>query len=206
MQADPASAALGVVVPDPHLDDRTNAAKGVDHGRNEGPIAQTHNGGGIQRVQEFPRFLLGQHRRLAFRDRVLGAADWGCGTSSDNLTHDQPVKEHSDGRQMLLDRRVRHTFPQQFDVGGHVERLYIDDLREVLRLTPRRKVQNRMQIGPPGVGIADIGSKVLDEALGRLARRRIERRDCLVQSGVAGSSQFLAHTRILSSTLLDNLI
>jgi hypothetical protein len=34
---------------------------------------------------------------------------------------------------------------------------------------------------PPCVGITDIGGKVLDEALGSLRRRRIERRDRLLQ-------------------------
>src|ERR1017187_6427651 len=57
-----------------------------------------------------------------------------------------------------------------------------------------------MEIRPPSVGIPDIGRKVFDEALGRLRRGRVERRDRAVQSGADRSSDLLAH--ILRSALL----
>ena len=52
MQPDPAAAPLGVVVLNPHLYDRTDAAKSVDHGGNKGPIAQTNDGRGIDGLEE----------------------------------------------------------------------------------------------------------------------------------------------------------
>ena len=79
--------------------------------------------------------------------------------------------------------------------------LDIEDLRELLRLTPRRKAQNRTQMSPPGVGIVDIGSKVLDEALGSLRRRRIERRNRPVNTWSYSPAEFLALTHILRSAL-----
>jgi hypothetical protein len=59
------------------------------------------------------------------------------------------------------------------DVSRHMERLNIDDFREVLGLTPARELQNRMELRPAGIGITDIGGEVLDEPLGRLRRRRV---------------------------------
>ena len=71
--------------------------------------------------------------------------------------------------------------------------LNIEDLREVLSLTPARELQNRMELRPAGIGITDIGGEVLDEPLGRLRRGRVERRDRAVQSGADRSSDLLAH-------------
>src|ERR1017187_10070074 len=52
MQPNPAPTALSVVVLDPHLNDRPDAAKGVDHHRDERPIAQTHDRRGVEASSE----------------------------------------------------------------------------------------------------------------------------------------------------------
>src|ERR1039457_5837501 len=59
-----------------------------------------------------------------------------------------------------------------------------------------------MQVGSPGVGIADIGGEVFDEALGGMGRRRLERPDRLVQSRATRPREFLASSHILRSALL----
>jgi hypothetical protein len=51
-------------------------------------------------------FLLRQHRRLAFPDRVFRSPDRRRRVRGHDLAHDQPVKEHPDRRQVLLDRRL----------------------------------------------------------------------------------------------------
>lgn len=79
MQSDPAAAALSVVLLDAHLDDCGDAAKGVDHGRDEGLIAQSHERGCVDGVQQLARLLLRQHGRLAFTDRVPGPRTGAAG-------------------------------------------------------------------------------------------------------------------------------
>jgi hypothetical protein len=74
--------------------------------------------------------------------------------------------------------------------------LYIDNLRDVLRLTPRGEIQNRTQISAPGVQISDIGCEVLYEPLGSLRGGRVQRRDRPVQTGTRCPTEFLAHTYI----------
>ena len=65
--------------------------------------------------------------------------------------------------------------------------LNIDELREVLSLTPRCKLQNRMEIRSPGVGIADLGGKELQKALGGRRRGGEEGRDARQGRSVPGS-------------------
>ena len=58
-----------------------------------------------------------------------------------------------------------------------MEGLNINDLCEVLRLTPRGKIQNRMEIRSSGVGIANLGRKELQKPLGGRGGRGEEGRD-----------------------------
>ena len=51
---------------------------------------------------------------------------------------------------MLLDRGLRQALSEHIYIGGHMQWLDIDDFREVLRLTPCGKLQNRMQISSAG--------------------------------------------------------
>src|ERR1017187_8527387 len=90
--------------------------------------------GEASRESNSSRFFLRQHRRFAFPDGEPGAPDGGGGVRGDDLAHDQPVEEHADGCQVLLDRGLRQAFAQHFDIGRHVQGLNIEDLREVLRV------------------------------------------------------------------------
>jgi hypothetical protein len=90
---------------------------------------------------------------------------------------------------MLLDRRLGQPLTELLNVRGHVQELDIEDLRELLSLPPAGKLQNRREIGPPGVGIVDIGGEILDKALGRLRRRRVELRDGCPRGGGGGGGR-----------------
>lgn len=93
---------------------------------------------------------MSQYRRFAFPDCVLRSPDRGSRVGCDDLANDQPVEEHADCRQVLLDRGLRQALSEHIYIGGHMQWLDIDDFREVLRLTPCGKLQNRMQISSAG--------------------------------------------------------
>ena len=107
VQSDPAASALGVVVLDPHLRDGPDAPKRVDHGRNQSPIAEPHDRGRVNRIDQLPGFLAREHGRFAFLDGVFGSSD-RCGrVRRHDLADDQPVKQHPDGCEVLLDGGLR---------------------------------------------------------------------------------------------------
>jgi hypothetical protein len=68
---------------------------------------------------------------------------------------------------------------QAFDVGRDVDRLDVPELGERLALAPGREVSRGFGIGPPRVGIADVGREELDKAPRGCWVRREERRQCL---------------------------
>ena len=87
VQPHPAAAALHEVVADFHLQHGVDAGKGVDHGPDQGEIAQADKGRFLYRsvfalccadrldaLEQLAGFLGRQHGRLAFSDDVFGAA------------------------------------------------------------------------------------------------------------------------------------
>ena len=62
------------------------------HGRDEGPIAQTHDGRDIDGVEELARFFLRQDRRLAFPDGVFRAPDRRRRVGGHDLADDRQSK------------------------------------------------------------------------------------------------------------------
>ena len=48
----------------------------------------------------------------------------------------EPIKQHSDGCQMLLDRRLRHRGLQSLDIGRDMQRLDIRKLADAPLITP----------------------------------------------------------------------
>ena len=50
----------------------------------------------------------------------------------DDLAGDQPIDQHADGGQVLLDRRLLKILAERLDIGGDVERLDVGESGRVL--------------------------------------------------------------------------
>jgi len=86
------------------------------------------------------------------------------GVDRHDLAGDQPVEEHANGGQLLLDGGLGVRLPQLLDIGG--DRHGSDVLQGVnaASLAPVQEGEGVAVIGPAGVRIADLGGEILDEA------------------------------------------
>lgn len=105
VQPDPAAFAILVIVRDVHAHHGRDAGEGVDHRRDQSAVAQAHQVGHIDRIQESSRFKSREHRRLAAFDHMFGSADRGGRIVGHDLPDDEPVEEHPDGGQVLFHGR-----------------------------------------------------------------------------------------------------
>ena len=101
------------------------------------------------------RLFAGQHRGLAGLDDVLGAAHRMRRIGRDDLAGDQPVEQHADGGQVLLDRRLLKILAERLDIGGDVQRLDIGDLADMVLVAPGEEPHGGAIIGHAGVLVAD---------------------------------------------------
>ena len=67
---------------------------------------------------------------------MLGAAHRMGRVGREDLAGDQPVEQHADRSEVLLDRRLFKILPQALDIGGDVQRLDIGDLAEMVVVAP----------------------------------------------------------------------
>ena len=81
-------------------------AKAIGHHADQRPVAQPDQGRGVDAVEQLARLVGVQHRGLAALDHVLRAANGMRRVGGDDLAGDQPVEQHADRRQVLLDRRL----------------------------------------------------------------------------------------------------
>ena len=86
-------------------------------------IAQTDECRGVDGVEQNPHLLGRQHGRLALLHAMLWPAHRVRRVDRDDLASDEPVEEHPDGGEVLLDAGLRHRFAEVLDVGGNVNRL-----------------------------------------------------------------------------------
>jgi hypothetical protein len=50
----------------------------------------------------------------------------------DDLARHQPVEQHADRGEVLLDRRLLEILPKTLDIGGDVQRLDVGDLANLV--------------------------------------------------------------------------
>jgi len=86
---------------------------------------------------------------------VLGAADDVGRIGGDHLAGDQPVEQHPDRGQVLLDRWFGHAALELLDIGGHVQRLEIVQAAELVVFAPGEEVPDGAVVGHVGVLVAD---------------------------------------------------
>ena len=163
MQSDPPALALRVVILDAHGDDGADAGKGEGHDTDQRPIAQADHGRCVDAVQQLARLIGVQHRGFAGLDHMLRAANRMRRIGGDDLAGDQPVEQHADRGQVLLDRRLRHRVLQVLDIGRHMQRLDVGDAANAVPVAPAEKVANRPVVSHAGVLVADGGGEELKE-------------------------------------------
>ena len=82
----------------------------------------------------------------------------------DDLAGDQPVEQHPDGGEVLLDRRLLEILAERLDIGGDVQRLDIGNLADLVVVAPGEEPSCSPVIGHAGVLVADGGGEKLEEA------------------------------------------
>ena len=94
---------------------------------------------------------------------MLRAADRMGRVGCDHLAGDQPVEQHADRGQVLLDGRLRHRLTKVLDIGRDVQRLDISDAADPMLVAPAEKIANRPVGRHAGVLVADRGGEELEE-------------------------------------------
>jgi hypothetical protein len=86
---------------------------------------------------------------------------------------DQPVKQHADGGEMLLHRRLFKLFSERLDVSGDMQRLDLVEGTKLVMVAPGEETTGRMQIRRPGILVADGHGEEFEEPFRRgVAGRR----------------------------------
>ena len=179
VEPQPGPFSLSVVVLDRHCNHGANAGEGEDHRGDECPVAQADEVRALDllalrvlpmtradrdAVEKGAGLLGGEHRRLALRDDVLGAANRVGRVDVDDLAGDQPVEEHADGGELLLDRRLGVVLLELLDIGGDQDRLDGFEVADAAVLAPAEEVDGVAEVRTPGVRVADVGGEVFGEA------------------------------------------
>jgi hypothetical protein len=73
------------------------------------------------------------------------------------LADDEPVEQHADRGEVLLDRRLLEILPKPFDIGGDVQRLDVGDLADRMMVAPGEEPGCSPVIGQAGIFVADGG-------------------------------------------------
>jgi hypothetical protein len=92
----------------------------------------------------------------------------------EHITGHQPVEQHAEGRQVLLDNGRREPALQLLDEGRDVERLHLSELVQAARLAPGRETPGGVEVGLAGVIIVDLRGEEFEEAPGGFRGRREE--------------------------------
>jgi hypothetical protein len=84
--------------------------------------------------------------------------------SLDNPAGDQPVKEHTNSGEMLLDCQLRGDGPELLDIRCNVHRLDERKAFETSALTSNRELRDGDEVGAPGIAIPDVDGEELPKA------------------------------------------
>ena len=118
-------------------------------------------------VQKLARLFGRQHRRLvAFHD-MLRAMHRMRRIGCDDLAGHEPIEQHADRGQVLLDCRLRHGFLQALNIGRDVQRLDVGQLADPVTVAPGEKQLHRPVICHARILVPDRGSEEFQKAPGR---------------------------------------
>jgi len=111
-----------------------------------------------------------------------------------DLAGHQPVEQHADAGQMLLDRWCRPFAAQLLDIGGDMHRLYLAQLMDAATLTPAEERASSAAVGGACIRIADVDGEEFEEAnSGRLPCPSNQRRQARIARSCRESQGVAAH-------------
>ena len=179
VQAHPAAAALYEVVADLHLQHGAHAGEGVDHRADQCPVAQTDErrllgfvsvlalrlSAGRDAVEQLTGLLGRQHRRFALLDDIFWAAHGVGRIHVEDVAGHQPVEEHAQRGQGLLDRPRRKLALEVLHEGSDMEGLHVGELADVVCVAPLREAPCGVQVRLARVAVVDLGGEKLEDAL-----------------------------------------
>ena len=116
-----------------------------------------------QAIEELSRLLGRQHRGLALRDDMLWTPNGGGRVVGHHLADHQPIEEHADGGETLLDGGRRVVCAELLNVGSDVEPLDGPQIPNAALLTPSEELRRGAGVGCTGVPISDVGGEELEE-------------------------------------------
>jgi hypothetical protein len=160
MQAHPSPAALHEIIPDLHPQDRPDTREAVSHETDQGPVAQSDLVGLVRRstllvhfddgnaVEQRAGLVGGQNRRFYFLYDLFWAAHGMGRVDVDYMAAHEPVEQHADRGQMLLDGRRRDLGLKILDEGGDMERLHRREFLDALAGAPDSEAPRGVHIGP----------------------------------------------------------
>jgi len=82
----------------------------------------------------------------------------------EDLAGDQPIDQHADGGQVLLDGRLLEILAERLNIGGDMQRLDVGDLADLMPVAPGEEPHDGMVISLPRVLVADGGGEEFQKA------------------------------------------
>jgi hypothetical protein len=127
-------------------------------------LAQPDDRRHVDAVDQLLGLVAVEHRGPAFFDHVLRPAHRGGGVLFDDLPDDQPVEQHAQCREVLLDGRSSIPARQGLNIGRDVMRADGVERADAVPVEAGEEAAHRDAIGGPGVRVADVGSEEIDKA------------------------------------------
>ncbi len=94
----------------------------------------------------------------------------------DDVADHEPVEQHAQRGQMLLDRGRGEVALQLLHEGGDMKGLHLGELCDASPLAPCGEAPRRVEVRLARVVVVDLGGEEFEDALGGFRRRREERR------------------------------
>lgn len=163
----PPALPLGIEVISVHREDSPDPGETEHHHPDERPVPEACNRCRVDRLKEEPGLSGGQNGRFPFLQAVLWAANRTGRIGGNHLADHQEIKEHPDGRKVLLHRWLCEGLSEVFDVRRDEERVQILQ-PQLLALAPGGKLRHGPRVGGPGVGVSDVGGEKFHELPGSL--------------------------------------
>ena len=159
-EVDPHAAAALFVVFHVHRRDRSDAGKRVEHRRDQRPVALAGDRGNINRIEKLSGLFGGEDRRPPDRHDMLRPAHRGGRVDRHHLASDEPVEQHLQCGEFLLDARSVNLRPEFFHIRSDEEWTDVPQ-SDVPLLAPTAEVAHRPPVG--FAGVADRDREVFDQ-------------------------------------------
>ena len=160
VQPQPPPSPLQEIVLTTHPHDRAHPREAVHHHAQQRPVTKTHQRPRVDPIEQRPRLGRRQHRRRPLGHHVLRAPHRRGRIHRQHLVDDQPVAQHPDGGQVLLDRRRRPRM--RTDIRRHVQRRDRAQAQAPSR-TPRQEPPRRSRIRRARPGVGDLRREELQD-------------------------------------------